>query len=122
MQPRTPLALLSLSVATSLSTAALAQTPSWLPAPVLEARSGQVAAFDSARGSIVMFGGFQTARYDETWEWDGVAWNMLRPNTRPPGRRDHSLCYDSTRDRIVMFGGNGVTGGLADTWEWDGSD
>jgi hypothetical protein len=122
MQPRTPLALLSLSVAASLSTAALAQTHSWLPAPVLEARSGQVAAFDSARGSIVMFGGFQTARYDETWEWDGVAWNMLRPNTRPPGRRDHNLCYDSTRDRIVMFGGNGVTGGLADTWEWDGSD
>ena len=31
------------------------------------------------------------------------------------------MAYDSQRGRVVLFGGYGDSGGLADTWEWDGS-
>ncbi|HEX5052526.1 MAG TPA: kelch repeat-containing protein [Planctomycetota bacterium] len=106
----------------SLVLLASTNAQAWLKAPVLEPRSGQGMVYDSLRHRVVMFGGFQTGRYDETWEWDGVAWTLRTPNTRPPGRRDHSMAYDSARQRVVMFGGNGVTGGLGDTWEFDGVD
>jgi hypothetical protein len=32
------------------------------------------------------------------------------------------LAYDSSRNRIVLFGGSGTSVFLADTWEWDGSE
>ncbi len=36
------------------------------------------------------------------------------------GREQHSIAYDSVRERYVLFGGFGVDGVLGDTWEWDG--
>jgi hypothetical protein len=98
-----------------------AQTPIWVRAAVLEPRSGQAMVDDSARHVLTMFGGFQTARYDETWEWDGVGWTLRSPAVRPAGRRDQAMAYDSARQRVVMFGGNAASGGIADTWEWDGN-
>ncbi|HEY1089265.1 MAG TPA: kelch repeat-containing protein, partial [Archangium sp.] len=38
--------------------------------------------------------------------------------TTIPGRRAHAMAYDSTRHRVVLFGGAGP---LGDTWEWDGT-
>ena len=39
-----------------------------------------------------------------------------------PGQRlGHSMAYDSARGRVVLFGGTGPNGLMADTWEWDGS-
>jgi hypothetical protein len=32
----------------------------------------------------------------------------------------HAMAYDWVRDRVVLFGGAGALGRLADTWEWDG--
>jgi hypothetical protein len=32
------------------------------------------------------------------------------------------MAYDSARGRVVLFGGSGTAGLLADTWEWDGSE
>src|SRR5262249_51823430 len=48
------------------------------------------------------------------------------PPTSPSPRQRHALAYDSARDRIVLFGGEGPTssttsGVLGDTWEWNGS-
>ena len=97
-----------------------AQMPTWSKAGALEPRSGHVVAYDISRRVAVLFGGFQAARYDETWEWDGVTWTLRSPAVRPAARRDGSLAYDSLRQRMVLFGGNGVAGGLGDTWEWDG--
>ena len=31
------------------------------------------------------------------------------------------MAYDSVRRRLVLFGGQGPTGNLNDTWEWDGT-
>ena len=34
---------------------------------------------------------------------------------------DIAVAYDAARDRVVLFGGNGVNAArLTDTWEWDG--
>jgi hypothetical protein len=39
----------------------------------------------------------------------------------PPARAEHAIASDSARSRVVLFGGRGGSGPLADTWEWDGA-
>jgi hypothetical protein len=50
---------------------------------------------------------------------------MLRaPATSPPPRSSASIAYDSSRQRVVLFGGyDGASANnyLGDTWEWDGN-
>lgn len=56
----------------------------------------------------------------EVWGWDGEAWNLLSDDGPAP-RLLGGTTYDSTRDRVVVFGG--VSRGdekRNDTWEWDG--
>jgi hypothetical protein len=79
-------------------------------------------ANDTARGRVVLFGGYtqvtatDTQDTGETWEWDGTGWT-LAATTGPSARRGHAMAYDSARGRVVLFGGNS---GDAGTWEWDG--
>ncbi len=90
-------------------------------------RGGCAIAYDTARARIVLFGGYYS--YDDsgrhylsdTWEWNGVDWVRAVTATSPPPRSFHAMAYDSTRERVVLFGGRGEAGALADTWEWDGS-
>src|SRR5262245_14379630 len=85
------------------------QAPTWARSSIIEPRSAGALCWDAARQRVVMFGGFGVAtppRYDETWEWDGALWTLRNPATKPPGRRDHQIVYDSARQRIVMWGGN----------------
>lgn len=72
------------------------------------------AAYDSARGRVVLFVA------GETWEWDGARWSF-RTSTGPGFRIQTAMTYDSARGRTVLFGGNANGNRLADTWEWDGS-
>lgn len=53
-----------------------------------------------------------------------VAWRQNAPATSPGARFDHGMAYDSSRGRVVIFGGSqGLVGPyLDDTWEWDGTD
>ncbi|MEM7203960.1 MAG: hypothetical protein AAF628_27110 [Planctomycetota bacterium] len=67
-------------------------------------------SYDAARREMVAFG-------DETRLWDGVAWTVAAPPTRPPARSVAAMAFDSSRGRTVLFGGLG----LDDTWEWDGA-
>lgn len=39
----------------------------------------------------------------------------------PPARIDAAMAFDAARGEVVMFGGHGDSGVLADTWTWDGS-
>jgi hypothetical protein len=106
-----------------------------VPAPRTDASS----AFDSANGTIVMFGGAtRSGVLDETWTWDGAGWRRQHPATTPPARELAFMSYDPATSRVVMFGG--MTCGapeptvptgcdyqesaipLADTWTWDGSN
>jgi hypothetical protein len=97
--------------------------PTPLPAP--SARIGHAMCFDVARARTVLFGGFggpAVGLLSDTWEWNGAAWSRINlPGPLPPPRRDHAMCYDVGRGRVVLYGGrdwNGVSGG---TWEYDGT-
>ena len=99
-----------------------------LPTP---ARSAASMVYDSARGRIVMFGGYtpavagvsSSATLGDTWEWDGTGWISVTTAIAPTPREGHAMAYDSTRHRVVLYGGelySGVTS-LDDTWEYDGT-
>jgi hypothetical protein len=88
-------------------------------------------AFDAARGRTMLFGGL----FDPTgasmpladgWGWNGTVWSPSDPpNTgdpRPLARFGHAMAGDSSRRRVVLFGGldaNFMESG--ETWEWDGA-
>lgn len=88
--------------------------------------------YDSDQQLVVLFGGqFNTGsgdRLNDTWAFNGTAWTQLSAGTPPPdpvpsgqpNRRDqHTITYDRTNHRMVLFGGyQGATfGGVAgDTW------
>lgn len=56
-----------------------------------------------------------------TWVWDGSTWTQVA-DVGPPQRGYSTLGYDTSRERIVHFGGVNIDGTYArDTWEWDGN-
>ena len=88
-------------------------------------------AHDAARGKTIRFGGaLRVANGFEwptdTWEWTGSAWTPIATNG-PPGRAAANMVYDSRRQEIVLFGGQGEAPGsgqeqpvFGDTWIWNG--
>ena len=94
-------------------------------------RSGHAMVYDEARERVVLFGGAHTVNgavgfLGDTWEWNGSAWVQRTTPQAPPERANHSMAYDSTRQRTVLFGGvTRVNGGIVrfnDVWEWDGDE
>ncbi len=54
-----------------------------------------------------------------------MTWTESMPASHPAGRINFAMAYDSARERVVVFGGDGIVSGsspAADTWEWDGDD
>ncbi|HNT28297.1 MAG TPA: hypothetical protein PKH10_08990, partial [bacterium] len=52
-------------------------------------------AYDSIRGKMVLFGGYDSSKEctaglsthcNDTWEWDGISWAQSDPPTKPPAR------------------------------------
>jgi hypothetical protein len=82
------------------------------------------AAYDPHRDTVVMLGGGSP----ETWELSagGMTWTFSYV-PGPNGRIGHAMAYQTSRRRIVLFGGRarsmGAVGGTVfnDTWEWDGT-
>jgi hypothetical protein len=99
------------------------RTPFGLKPP---ARDEPRAVYDSARGTVVVFGGLErgtSVPFSDTWEWngDGGSWTN-RTTTQTAGPRlEPAMSYDSLRDRVVLFGGLDGSTFLNDTWEWDGA-
>jgi hypothetical protein len=67
-------------------------------------------AHDEGRGVTVLFGGSaNTARSNDTWEWDGAQWSLLNPTLLPEGlpskRYTHTLTYDPGRMATLVYGG-----------------
>lgn len=92
-------------------------------------RASHAIAYDPVRERAVMFGGWWEddtistfLPLDDTWEWNGDGWCRVQVPTPPRARGSHSMTYDALRDRIVLLGGNGETGGAGisfdDTWEY----
>jgi len=88
------------------------------------ARAGHAAAWD---GEQVVVGGPGDGA---GWTWDGDTWDEPGPEgPAPAGRRYAGLASDTTRSRVLLFGGDPGEPGLcgeaderlcADTWTWDG--
>ena len=91
------------------------------------------AAYDPIKGRVIQFGGnFKSSNgtlyhSNDTWSWDGIKWTLLC-TSGPRARYLHKMCYDESRQCIVLFGG--ISGSLTsrnpvyytDTWEWTGSN
>src|SRR5207247_10197698 len=57
--------------------------------------------------TMLLFGGKNdTTFFKNTWEWDGKHWTQ-RQDIGPAARAFAALAYDSTRQRVVLFGGSG---------------
>lgn len=77
------------------------------------------AAYDTHRRRLVAFSGD-----GETWEFDGnlmLRRPLLVGTTAPPARIRPQMAYDAVRRHVLMFGGIGPAGTLADTWTFDGA-
>ncbi len=81
--------------------------------------------WDPARKVFVLHGG-RDRNWDmlaETWEWSpGAAeWSRAVGATEPnPGpRMSHAMVWDSTRERMILFGGAGLEQFPDDTWAFD---
>jgi len=69
----------------------------------------------------VLFGGTHNLDFQkQTWTWNGTYWTA-RQDMGPSARSGHAATFDSTRQRIVLFGGIDQvptqSPPLGDTWE-----
>jgi hypothetical protein len=98
-------------------------------------RSFPAAAYDANRGRIVVFGGARTTDqylipivtnwYGDTWERDRNGLWAQVATSGPAARARTAVTFDSTRRRVVLFGGeygasnaNPPTTTYGDTWEY----
>src|SRR6202007_275550 len=86
--------------------------------------------WDTALHRAVLFGGStnidsgtKTAyELGDTWEWTGIRWLPRALAHNPSARAAESMIFDSTRNRVVIFGGRQGKLNLSDTWSYDGND
>jgi MYXO-CTERM domain-containing protein len=80
-------------------------------------------AFDGMRGKLMVFGGrssVDSLYKQDIWEWSGTDATLTNRTTggvKPDARYQAGLIYDSTRDRLLLFGGYG-TQAYDDLWAW----
>lgn len=86
------------------------------------ARSDSAMAYDPVREQIFLYGGCTRdssgcTMYNDTWIYDGEAWQEIKFPQNSPSISRHVLFYDYKRDRIMLYGGyqNGATQALL--WE-----
>lgn len=77
-------------------------------------------AFDRQRGRTVVYGGEYVSpgfnqELSDTWEWDGVAWQLMAPATVPPPAPYVSMAYDNVTGLCWLHSGGQL-------WTWDGID
>ena len=88
------------------------------------ARDYHALTYDSDNDMVVLFGGYDGNTFlQDTWTYDvfsGV-WTEMTPSNKPSPRHTHSLIYDSSEKKFVVFGGNDGSGTphyLNDTWTY----
>ena len=91
------------------------------------ARQGHIMVFDERRGRTVVFWGSGSATpssrppgFGDIWEFDGERWTQVDIPGGPSPRGAAGVAYDSRRGHVILFGGSGANGFLADTWAYDG--
>jgi len=80
--------------------------------------------YDNVHGKVILFGGgigVSPYNANDTWEWSGANWIQKSPATSPSARGFHSMFFDSSREKIFLFGGY-KSGENDETWEWNGTN
>lgn len=97
---------------------------SWVEANDVGAPTSRAAAamtFDPAAGVLVLYGGYTAitplTRSNGIFELAGASWST-RTAPPVPERGEHAMAMDLATGYLVVFGGSGVNGGLADTWTY----
>jgi hypothetical protein len=93
-------------------------------------KTGVELVHDPLRGVTVMYGSMSTSFFggpsvDQTWEFDGATWTQVFPTTTPGGLGNYGACFDSLRNRTVLYGGSSNSFfpiAESGTWEWNGTD
>jgi Galactose oxidase, central domain len=91
--------------------------------PGVRSRHGLV--YDRAAKAAVLFGGVvwtpDWSLRADTWELRGRKWARVRTAATPPARHRGAMVYLDSRERSLLFGGQGDTNDfLADTWTYAG--
>jgi len=90
------------------------------------ARENPAMGYDSARGTLVMFGGSRSSTYyPETWISANPAsgWEKISTDTFVSARSATAMAWDKTHNGLLLFGGYRADGvNLNDMWLWDGAD
>jgi hypothetical protein len=78
-------------------------------------------AFDAVRGRTILANGASGPNSQllfpaDSLDYDGANWSTLPSN--PPGRGWVAMAYDSTRGKMVLFGGFANNADFGDTWEY----
>ena len=101
------------------------------------ARSDAAMAYDPTRKSLIVFGGtsyYGSTVFGDTWEWNSTSrkWSQLMPKVSPDALYMHAMVTDTTRNKILLFGGMSNYYYSPDLgipykdpmrneiWEWDG--
>ena len=89
--------------------------------------------WDSLHNKAVLFAGMQVdiagasgVPKRDTWEWDpalGTWAERTSQGSKPSARYAHSMAFDGSRGKVVVFGGWDISTGnsLNDVWDWDGT-
>ena len=106
------------------------------------ARADTALAYDPVRKSLILYGGnSNNGSINDTWEWTvAKGWSQLSPSTSPDPLYGHGMVTDTTRNKILLFGGMGTSYWMGgpdagipsgppvyknpmrnDVWEWDGA-
>jgi N-acetylneuraminic acid mutarotase len=101
-----------------------------LVAATPSARTEARMVYDPRTTHIILYGGLtavdQATRLaldlSDTWEYTGGHWAQRFPFHNPGPRSGHVMVYDSTRGRIVLFGGQNGKVQLNDTWYYRDDD
>jgi hypothetical protein len=118
------------TVPAAVASASPQQALNWTeqsPAASPPARAFASMAYDSANGTVVLFGGSTNVHgggsLGDIWTWNGTTWTEHHPAVSPPARSEAMMAYDAATHNVVLFGG--TTGGgvanLDDTWTWNGT-
>ena len=89
-------------------------------------REGHAATYDVLRRSVIVYGGNNGGFYSEhtlqlqstTSPPTGGEWVVV--STLAPELRTSVMAYVSSEAATILFGGNGASDILGDTWRWDG--
>lgn len=78
-------------------------------------------AYDVESDRLILFGGYTSREFGETWAYDADAdtWTNLSTGTGPPARSLAAMAYAVAADRVILFGGQHAGTEIDDTWAYD---